>query len=228
MSIAELEAKLIERTMKRADAIVANAEKEAKNIVSNASVEAKKIVGDAEKEAQRILEDAEKELKRVAIRVLGPEAARIAERVVRETELEGKRLIAHAKEDLISQVFSNVEEKVKRVVSGEEKGIDYHKVLVNLIKECASGIGEETIIVTSNKRDAQYIRENLSKIEKTVSEALGYGVKISLKKKMIDCLGGVVAYNTSGTKIYYNTLEGRILKLKREKRAEVADILFRD
>jgi len=51
------------------------------------------------------------------------------------------------------------------------------------------------------------------------------GVSLRLDSKPIDSMGGVTVKNKKGTKVYYNTLEDRLSKVRGSKASEVAEKL---
>jgi len=207
----ELETKIIERAANKRSGIIFNAEKRANDIVSNAKKEAKRVVADGQERAYKILES---DLRTIRDQILG------------EAELEGRRILANTKETILSRAFKEAEKGITNVIHGKDENIDYKDVLFRLIKEAALNVDEEELVIEANEKDKDYLQSKLSKIQDQLSKALGYDVKLRLEKKPLDCLGGVVVYDVTRRKIYYNTLEGRLLKFRTTLEASLAKILF--
>ncbi len=226
MSRVELEAKVIESVVKQAERIVSDAENRAKSIIENARKEAQRLITEAREKAAAIKKEAEEEVPRILTRVLGVEVRGIREKIRGRIVLEGKKTVMEAREKVLSDVFSQVEGIVEKIAMGEDKRVDYSEILIKLIEECIASIGEKEVVIEVSERDRRFLASNLDLIEKRVGKSLGRGIKLRIADKTIDCMGGVIAYNPSKTKVYYNTLEGRLLKLRRTARAAVARILW--
>jgi vacuolar-type H+-ATPase subunit E/Vma4 len=105
----------------------------------------------------------------------------------------------------------------------EDMGSDYTVILRKMISESVSAIGGEEFIVSANKRDLEYLKENLRTINKDLNE--NFNSSIELNDEPIDIKGGVVVRNTNATKTYYNTLKGKLDNVRSRIEAEVAEIL---
>ena len=106
------------------------------------------------------------------------------------------------------------------IADGISKEYDYGAILNKLVVEGASAMGGNEFVVSANKRDMNYLRKNLKKIDGALKNAT-----LRLDEKPSDILSGVVVKNPSGNKIYYNTLEGRLEKVKGVMEAKIAERL---
>jgi vacuolar-type H+-ATPase subunit E/Vma4 len=206
----ELEANLIERVLRRREEIISEAEKRAKEIIEEARERVRKI----------LVEGRETQL-----RLAGTDLKAVRDKILGEAEQEGRRKLMEARKEAISRVFSDVENRLRTIAEGRDKSVDYHKVLLKLISEAASAIGERELVIAMNKRDIEYLMKELGRIESAISKALGYEVRLTVEEEPINCLGGVILYDRSKRKIFYNTLDGRILKVRKGMEAEVAKVL---
>jgi len=206
----ELEAKLIERIVGRREEIIAEAEKRAKEIVDEARERVRKI----------LLEGRETQM-----RITGTDLKAVRDKILGEAEQEGHRKVMGAREEVISKIFSEVEKRLRVIAEGKDKSVDYHEVLLKLISEAASAVGEKELVIAVDKRDRRYLTRALRRIKGATSKALGYNVKLIAEKEPIDCLGGVVLYDRSKRKIFYDTLEGRLQRARSKMGAEVAKVL---
>jgi len=206
----ELEAKLIERILGRRKEIISEAEKRAKEIIEDARERVKKI----------LVEGRETQL-----RLAGTDLKAVRDKILGEAEQEGRRKLMEMRKEVISKVFSEAENRLRVIAEGKDKSVDYNEVLLKLISEAASAVGERDLVIAMNKRDIEYLMKELGRIESAISKALGHEVKLTVEEESINCLGGVTLYDRSKRKIFYNTLDGRLLKARKEMEAEVAKVL---
>jgi vacuolar-type H+-ATPase subunit E/Vma4 len=207
----EFEAKIIERAAVKRSEVISNAEKKANDIINNAKKETKNIVADAQERAYKILES---DLRAAKDQILG------------EAELEGRRVLANTKDEILSSIFKETEKKITDIANGKNESFDYKDVLLRLIKEAALSIGEEEIVVEANASDREYLQSKLHAIQGQISKELGTVVKLQIGKEPLNCVGGVIVYDTLRRKTYYNTLEGRLLKFRSVLEASLAENLF--
>lgn len=205
----ELEAKLIERIVERR-----------KEVVSRAEERAESILEAAEKDCKRIKAESEKQV----LNIVSSELRAVRDRIVGGVELEGRKLLMLARDELSSSVFDEVETRLREISEGRDESIDFGEILVKLITEATSTMGGEEFIVEANGRDLKYLQKHLKKIKAGMEKVLDGG-SLQLDSKPIPTMGGVVVRNRDGTKIYYNTLEGRIKNVRSRIEAEVAKTL---
>jgi vacuolar-type H+-ATPase subunit E/Vma4 len=186
-----------------------------------------KILADAEKRAEEILKAAEAERARIntetdrqILQLMGSELKTVRDRIIGQTELEGRKALMTARAEMLSKVYSQVENRLKDVVEVKSEDHDYGVILNKLIKEGVLAIGGNEFIVSANKRDMEYLRKNLKKIGEILE-----GMTLKLDEKPVKILGGVVIKNPMGDKVYYNTLEGRLERVRRIMEARIAEKL---
>jgi len=186
-----------------------------------------KILADAEKRAEEVLKAAEAERERIntetdrqILQLMGSELKTVRDRIIGQAELEGRKVLMTARAEMLSKVYSQVENRLKDVVEVKSEDHDYGIILNKLIKEGVLAIGGNEFIVSANKRDLEYLRKNLKKIGETLE-----GTTLKLDEKPVEILGGVVVKNPTGDKVYYNTLEGRLERVRRTMEARVAKML---
>jgi len=210
-STIEVEARLIERTVERRNTLLASAETKAENILKAAEEEARKIT---EEEDQQILG------------IIGSELRAIRDRVLGRANVEGKKMLVEIREQAISRGFEEAEKRLIRIAAGEDESIDYWDILKRLIVEACSGIGGGEFLVSANERDTRRLkrRARAREVKELLNKSLGGDINLVVEDP-IECLGGIVVRNREGTKIFYNTLEGRLLKVRRRIEAEIAEVL---
>ena len=125
-----------------------------------------------------------------------------------------------ARTDILSDVYNQVEERLREIVEGKSKEHDYHDILKKLIIESVNAIEGNEFILSANKKDLEYLSKNIKKIEINLE-----GITLKLDNKSVDILGGVIVRNSAGDKIYYNTLDGKLESVKKTMDAKVATML---
>lgn len=208
-SSIELEARLIEQVVEKRNTLLADSEKKAKQILKS-----------GEEEVRRIKDETEMQV----LNVIGSELKATRDRILGRAELEGRRALMDARQDLISVVFDRVEKKLMDIAEGKVSDVDYGEVLEKFVVEAALAMGGEEFIVSANERDLAYIKKNIRKINKRVTDALGSGT-VKLDEDLLDAMGGVMVRNPDGTKTYYSTLEGKLKGVRSGIEAEVGHIL---
>jgi vacuolar-type H+-ATPase subunit E/Vma4 len=202
MSSIELEAGLIEKAVEERNTILSKAEARAERIIEN-----------ARQEETRIRNDTERHLRTI----VGSELRAVHDRIVGRANLDGRKKIMEAKMTLLDNVFESAQERLDAMA--KKGGEDYQEVVKMLVSEAAEAIREDELIVSSNKADQAFLKKTLSELSKEM------GVSFKLDSKSVDTMGGVIVKNPRATKVYYNTLEGRLTKVSQSKASEVAEKL---
>ena len=202
MSGIELEAGLIEKAVEERTAILAKAEARAERILENARQEEERIKSDVERHMRTIV---------------GSELRAVHDRIVGRANLDGRKMVMEAKMELLDTVFESAQEKLEAMA--KKGGADYQEVVKKLISEAVDAIGEDELIVSSNEADHDFLKKTVPELSKEL------GVTLRLDSKPIDSMGGVTVKNQNDTKVYYNTLEGRLFKVRESKASEVAEKL---
>jgi vacuolar-type H+-ATPase subunit E/Vma4 len=202
MSSIELETSLIEKTVEERNAIIAEAEARAERILENAKQEKARIENDVEKHIRTLV---------------GSELRAVHDRIVGRANLDGRKMIMEVKMELLETVFEIVQKKLETMA--KKGGADYQEVVKKLISESVEAVGEKELIVSSNKTDQKFLKKTLSELSKEL------GMPLKLDSKPIETIGGVIVKNEKGTKVFYNTLEGRLDKVRASKLSEVAEKL---
>lgn len=201
MSI-ELEASLIENAVSERNAILEKSKERAKRIMENALSEEKRLMSDADRHIKTLV---------------GSEFRAVHDRIVGRAELEGRKIVMDAKMKLIDSVLDLAEKQLAEMAS--TGGPRYQEIMKALVKETVTAIDEEDIIISSNKKDQSLLQGILAELTKEL------GANFIAEPKTIDVLGGIIAKNLKGTKIYYNTLESRLSKVKETRISEIAEKL---
>lgn len=202
----DLEVRLIDRTVDRRNEIIAKAEERVGRILKT-----------AEGECERISDESDRQI----LNAVASELRAVRDRIIGNAELEGRKQLMQAREEAVSSVFEEAKDRLLRMTEGKDKAVDYGEVLSKLVVEAAEAMGGEVFIVSANERDLQHLKNNLKALENRIKESLEGGA-LRLDEKPIATMGGAIVRNDDGTKIYYNTFEGRLRKVRSGFEAEVA------
>jgi len=197
-------------------------------IKRRAEEEIKKILEEAKKEADKIVEEAKEEAKRKFQHEAHSRLLLLRRRILGKAEMKGRHELLKAKEEILEKIKEIATERLKRIVEGSDPRVNYHDILYRLIEEAAKGIDEPEIIIEANERDKEYLSVNIRRLEEQLSKSIGKPIKIRISDSVANILGGVIVYNRDRTKIYYNTLEGRLSETIEKYRAILGSKLFRE
>jgi len=210
-STVEVEARLIERIVERRNTLLANAETEVENILKA-----------AEEEVRKITEEGDQQI----LGVIGSELRAIRDRILGRANVEGKKMLVEVREQAISRGFDEAEKRLIGIAAGEDDSVDYWDILKRLIVEACSSIGGGEFLVSANERDTKLLksRARAREVKELLNKTLGGDIDLVVEAPT-ECLGGVIVRNREGTKIFYNTLKGRLLGVRRRIEAEIAEVL---
>jgi len=183
-----------------------------------AEAEASKIIEDAKKRAEEIVREAEREVERLVEHEARPRAMVLRRRILGSAELRGRAEVLKAKEEVIEKISDRARAKLEAIASGKDSSVDYKEVLYGLLKEAVERLGEPRAIVCANERDRKYLEDSLSDLESRLREDLGRDVELILGDRVLDCIGGVVVESPDRSKVYYNTLDGRLEEVLKRSR----------
>ena len=209
-SSLDLETKLIERTMTQRDDMITKADAEAKALLEN-----------AEKESQRIKSETDRQILSIVASVLRG----VRDRIIGGVELDSRKQLMIAREETLQQIYTEAEKSLKEMTSDKKQ---YHEILVKLIAEACTVIGGVEFIISANDADLADLKKNHKNLETDVQKLVGAKVALKLDDTPIGAIGGVVVKNADGTKIYHNTLEGRVLKARAKLSIQLAKSLEAD
>lgn len=156
-------------------------------ILEDAELKVSQILDQAEAEAQEIIESAlkEAEQKRAEILKKGESDGReVYRRMLSEANLDGRKEILKAKQDMVEAAFSVAMDKLCKL---SDK--DYQKLLEDMAVDAA--INEDGEILLSEQDKKRVNKDFIKNINKRVSSA-GKTGKVVLSKDNIKTVGGFV------------------------------------
>lgn len=195
--------------------LINKAVKQRNEMLETAKAQAQTITENAQDEEHRILEQASKSIEGV----IGTELRAVHDRIVGGAQLQGRKIVLEARTEVLDKVNVRAMEYLINVAAGSHPGVDYGEVLLKLVKESAAAIGEDNLTVQANMNDADFLKEAVPAISKTIN------VKLTLDDEPAEVLSGVKLSNGDGSKTIENTLERRVEATAAKLRAAIAEKL---
>ncbi len=161
-----------------------------------------------EAERTRIVEAARKQADNLKRQIIG--SARLASR--------NQELLTI--ENAVNKAFEEAKKKLQA-----SNGTDSYKdLLKQMVEESISAVGgsNNTVIIESNKNDAEIVRKAVSELRDTGKMQQQ---KAEVSDQHVDVLGGIRIKSSDGTMTYDNTLDSRIERLKPLIRKNIAQML---
>lgn len=162
-----------------------------------------------EAERTRIVEAARKQAENLKRQIIG--SARLASR--------NQELLTI--ENAVNKAF---EEAKKKLQASSGTDSSYKDLLKQMVEESISAVGgsNNTVIIESNKNDAEIVRKAVSELRDTGKMQQQ---KAEVSDQRIAVLGGIRIKSSDGTMTYDNTLDSRIERLKPLIRKNIAQML---
>jgi V/A-type H+/Na+-transporting ATPase subunit E len=160
-----------------------------------------------EAERTRIVEAARKQAENLKRQIIG--SARLASR--------NQELLTI--ENAVNKAFEEAKKKLQ-ASSGTDS---YKDLLKQMVEESVSAIGgSNTVIIESNKNDAEIVRKVVSELRDTGKMQQQ---EAEVSDQHTDVLGGIRIKSSDGTMTYDNSLDSRIERLKPLIRKNIAQML---
>jgi len=202
MSEEKLDTQLIEKTIEQRNEVLKEAEAKAERILKN-----------AEEERQRIMEQNNNAIQSV----IGSELKAVHERIVGQSQLEGRKKVLEARHEVLSTVKDYALEELKLVAKRENPDYNYDEILINLVLEAIDAIDENNYVISANETDTPFLRENIEKVVEKSS-----GKKIEVSENPIDAIGGIFVSNIARNKSMENTLDIRLENASEALQSDIA------
>jgi vacuolar-type H+-ATPase subunit E/Vma4 len=149
--------------------------------------------------------------------VIGSELKAVHERIVGQSQLEGRKKVLEARHEVLSIVKDYALEELKLVAKRENPDYNYDEILINLVLEAIDAIDENNYVISANEGDTPFLREN---IEKLVEKSSGKQIEVS--ENPIDAIGGIFVSNIARNKSMENTLDIRLENASEALQSDIA------
>ncbi|MEM4297641.1 MAG: V-type ATP synthase subunit E family protein [Nitrososphaerota archaeon] len=174
---------------------------------------------EAVKEALRAVERVEEETFRELSAISSSGAAAresVRQRIVSLAEISAKNRAISVVENSVNTVF----DKALKEIGERATRPDFAPVLKRLLTEAVETLGDADVVAESNEAGLRMLRD----LVRDVGDARR--VKIQLSDKPIETIAGVRVRTADGFKIYDNTVEARLERLRPYLRKEIASLLM--
>lgn len=208
--------------MESTQAITRELLQEAKNTAKHVIQEAKDAVKDiVEKQKHRGASRAS-EATRLIFRRAENEAGMIKLSMTAEAKMKANWAVLSKKEQWITAVINETKNRLVTFTRSKE----YISVLEGMIKDASITLSGRELEVSLNERDST-LPLKLDKISREISEKTKLKTKLSLSKKKIEAIGGVMIRTEDGKVIMDNTFDDIIRRREKDIRLKTAKILFK-
>jgi vacuolar-type H+-ATPase subunit E/Vma4 len=204
MSIESLKVEIRKKAEEESTHIIDTANEEGAGIINQAEEEAKHIIGNKIKENDKNLTEKEK---------IELSLARI----------EGRRKILNVKSKYISDVFEEVEKRLRELP--EKNPTRYRDILVSYAVEAINNLNGKELFIKVNRHDQKRVNELTEKIKDRPKKSNKI-VGLQISPEPINAIGGVIIYTGDKKQYYVNTFESRLTKIKSEDKGRVLEILL--
>lgn len=139
-------------------------------------------------------------------------------------EMEARRKLLEKKEQLVSRIFTEAEDRLEELRGSEA----YGSVISKMIEEGVAGIGRDVIIEFGEKDEGIFTPEAISSIESRVTKSLREDFQLEFSCVGNSISAGVIIRSSDGRMLIDNSFSGRLKRLKEELRGEVSEMLLQE
>lgn len=187
-----------------------------KKVMEESMMELKSVMESGEAEAMALID--------AASMAASEEASSMLDAAKRQAEAEGQRILSMAELEAKRQHLNAIDEYVNLVIRRAVERLKdahltdgYRDAMRELLVEALDAIGEDMVACTN--------REGLAMLSELARELSGSrGIRISVGEP-IECVAGIRAFSSDGKKVFDNTVEGRLQRMRPMLRKEIARIL---
>jgi vacuolar-type H+-ATPase subunit E/Vma4 len=193
-------------------------------IVKEAKASAKRMVGEAEVAARELIEQAKENARNNLSGWLDRRrqaAQNSGDRIIGKARNDAHMKILDTKARLIDEAF----EKAKKQFEKELGTTRYKALLKKLIINAGLQISGSAIVIVTRKEDQATVAE-LKGLASGISKVVGQSAKVSVAKKPMDMIGGVLVQNKDGNIAVDYRVETLLDEVAQQRRTEIAKILF--
>ncbi|GBC68366.1 V-type proton ATPase subunit E [archaeon HR01] len=174
-------------------------------------------LAEALKTVERVEQEAAREASAIASTgAAARESAR--QRIISLAEISAKNKSIAVVEEAVKAVFDKAFEEI----AARAGGGSFKEVLRRLLLEAVDALGGGDLVVESNAAGIQMLQGLAPAVEAEK------GVKLRISKTPIKTVAGVRVSTVDGSKIYDNTVEARLERLRPTLRKEIAALFLKE
>ena len=191
-------------------------------ILREASEQAASIIAAAKKEATTVVHAARltsKEEEARWVKEAQVRGTQVYEEVLAEGKIKAKKEALQKREEIINEVFKEVERKLQKYATSKK----YKQDLVKLAIDSCKKLGVGRVMIKANQRDLRTLKKSRSKIARAVSRGASTSVSFG---EPIPVIGGIKVATTDGKVEIDDTFEGKLRREHDILRMKIARLLF--
>ena len=203
--------------------------------VSSADQIEQTIIREAQADAKRIVDDAEVEARQHLIEAQETAQANLAGWAARRKQMaqgSGDRILGKAQNDAHirvmnakARIMDEAFEQARKRFEKERETAKYKTFLSGIIIDAGIQIGGGDLVVLSRKED-QPVISKITGLGAAITKGAGKTAKVSVGKKTVDMIGGVMVQNKDGNITVDYRVETLLAQVEIKFRNEIAKILF--
>jgi V/A-type H+-transporting ATPase subunit E len=196
-------------------------EKVVREVVEDTLRKVREEIDASLKESLRVIERVEQETVREASAISSAGAAAresARQRIISLAEISAKNRSIAVVEEAVKAVF----EKALEEIAGRARDESFKPVLRRLLLEALDALAVKDVVVESNTTGIQMLQELAPTVEAEK------GVKLRISKNPIGTIAGVRISAADSSKIYDNTVEARLERLRPTLRKDIASIILKE
>lgn len=191
-----------------------DAQQEAAKIIANAQKEASERIKYGEKQIVSIRNDAEKKAQQQALQT--------RRKILAGIDIEVKRKVMHAQEELFRQIINRIEHAFADLVNDPS----YRSILLDWTVEAALGLGVSAAVINMSESERNIINQQfLRTTEEMIKEKTGETVSLSLSSDIALKQQGIVLTSSDGRTAFSNQVHTRMQRKLPEMRKLIYDTL---
>lgn len=141
-----------------------------------------------------------------------------------DAEMGARRNLLEKKEELVSRIFDEAEDKLEELRGSDE----YMEIIAKLVAEGVTSIGANAIIEFGEKDKKIFTSEAISAIKSHIAKVMKLSPKLDFRCIGDELSSGVIVKSEDGRIIIDNSFASQLKRLKEELRGEVSEMLLQE
>lgn len=195
-------------------------------IESDAQAEEAKFLQDAAEQASQREQYTDKKIEMMLNETRQKAQAQgeiIRSKAISQAELEIRRQELRARNEIIRQIMTRVEEKLNSLIHSD----NYREALIHWIVEAALGLGSDSVRLNTSAEERGLVDESLlNEVKTKVQQARARPLTIRLTNGPAPASQGILLTTEDGRMAYNNQVKTRLLRRQRDIQRLIHDTLF--
>ena len=196
-------------------------------ILKQAQEQAAEMLDRAQRVLERDLVYAQEEAEEIRSQQrakVQPMAEMEKRKAIAAAEMEARRKLLEKKEELVSRVFTEAENRLGKLRGSET----YMEIISELIEEGVASINGDAIVEFGEEDKGIFTPEAMSAIESRMVESLGKDFQLEFRCVGNNISAGAMIRSKDGRIIIDNSFSSRLRRLREELRGKVSEMLLQE